>query len=173
MSLPQTSYSNVPSEALLGKVDQCSDEDKISRVASEALPYGVFVFQNAAPGSTGLSPGTVKKIVDAKADMVGILGVSVYEAARSPYTAPGTAYDSGGADYASGEDVAILRRGRIWMWTENAATQGNAVYVRCTAASGKPNGQVRDGTAANFVAHGTAVFMTSTSGAGLVLVEVK
>lgn len=105
--------------------------------------------------------------------MTGVLGVSVFEAARSPYAAPGTAYDSGGGDYAAKDDVAVLRRGRIWMWTENAATQGNPVYVRCTAASGKPNGQVRDGTTTNFVQHPTAVFMTSTSGAGLVLVEVK
>lgn len=173
MSLPQTTYNTVPSVAGLGMVDQCSDEDKISRIASAAMPYGVFVFQGTAPAATGLSPGKVSSIVDAKADMVGVLGVSVYEAGRSPYTAPAVAYDSGGADYAAGDDVAILRRGRVWMWTENAATQGNPVYVRCTAASGKPNGQVRDGTATNFVAHGTAVFMSSTTAAGLVLVEVK
>lgn len=173
MSLPQTTYSDVPSEAILGKVDQCTDEDKLSRLASAELPVGVFVLMDAAPGSTGVSPGTVKPIPDGTAAMTGVLGVSIFEAARSPYTAPAVAYDSGGADYLAKDDVAVLRRGRIWMWTEAAATEGNPAFVRCTAAAGKPNGQVRDGAAVNFVQHPTAVFMTTTAGAGLVLVEVK
>lgn len=173
MNLPQTTYNDVPGVAKLGMVDQCADEDKLSRIASGALPFGVFVLADAAAGATGVSPGTCKAIPDSTASLAACIGVAVFEAARSPYNVPGTAYDSGGGDYAAKDDVAVLHKGRIWMWTEAAATEGNPVYVRCTAAAGKPNGQVTDGVTTNFVKHPTAVFAGSTSGAGLVLVEVK
>lgn len=175
MNIPQTTYSNSPAEALNGKADQCSAEDIISRIAENAVPVGGFVLMGTnAPGTSGVSPGGCKIIPDGT--LVGALselaGVALLDLVRSPFG--GTANtDSGSGQYAAGDDVPCMRRGRCWMYSENAVTAGNPVYVRTTASGTHVTGQIRDGATTNFVLHPTAVFMSTTSGAGIALVEVK
>jgi hypothetical protein len=175
MNIPQTTYPTVPTEALNGAADQSLNEDIISRTAENAVPVGGFVMLGtAAPGTTGVSPGQCKIIPDGT--LVGALsalaGVALLDMARSPFG--GTANTSSGSgQYAAGDSVPCMRRGRCWMYSETAVTQGNPVYVRVTAAGVAVTGQVRDGAAANFVLHPTAVFLSTTGAAGIALVEVK
>lgn len=175
VTIPQTSYTNAPVEAYNGKADQCMAEDIISRLAENAVPVGGFVMLGtAAPSATGLSPGQCKIIPDGTVvgSLTALAGVALLDMARSPLG--GTANtQSGSGQYAANDDVPCMRRGRCWMYSETAVTQGNPVYVRVTAASTAVTGQIRDGAAANFVLHPTAVFMNTTGAAGIALVEVK
>jgi len=175
MNIPQTTYPIVPAEAVNGKADQCQFEDIISRTALNAVPVGGFCLMGtAAPGSSGVADGQCKIIPDGT--LVGALtqlaGVALMDFARSPFG--GTANtDSGSGQFAAGDDVQCMRRGRCWMYAEGAVTAGNPVYVRVTASGTSVTGQVKDGAAANFVLHPTAVFMTTTAGSGIALVEIK
>lgn len=165
MQIPQTTYNEFPVASVIGMVSANGPKSVESRQAETAITVGTFVLM-------GTADDQAKAIPDATAALGNCLGVAKYDAARSPYaTTP--ANDAGAGSYAIGDDVDVLRKGKVWVWTENAATKGNPVYVRCTASGNSINGQARDGTATNFVQHPTAVFMTSTGGAGLVLVEVK
>lgn len=175
MNIPQTTYPIVPVQALNGNIDECRYEDIISRIAENAVAVGTFVMMGVnAPGATGVSPGGCKIIPDGTlvGGLTALAGVASNYMARSPFG--GTANTSSGSgQYAAGDDVACARRGRVWMYSENAVTQGNPVYVRVTAAGIAVTGQVRDGAVANFVLHPTAVFVNTTAAAGIAFVEIK
>jgi hypothetical protein len=153
MQIPQTTYNNVPAEAY----------------------NGTFCLMGpAAPAAAGVGPGQCQLIpdgtlVDALSELAG---VAVMDLARSPFSGTSNTA-SGSGQYQVGDDVPCQRRGRVWMYSENAVTAGDPVYVRTTAASTNVTGQVRDGAAGSFVLHPTAVFMNTTTGAGIALVEIK
>lgn len=175
MNIPQTTYPIVPGESFNGAVDQCQYEDRISRIAESLVAVGAFQFMGTnPPGATGVSPGGVKLIPDGTVvgSVGSFIGVAVMDMARSPFL--GTANTSSGSgQYQIGDDVPLIRRGRIWMYSETAYTQGNPVYVRVTAAGIAVTGQIRDGAAANFVLHPTAIFMNTSAAPGIGLVEIK
>lgn len=175
MNIPQTSYPLVPVEGINGGIDQCQFEDIASRIAENAVAVGTFVLMGTnAPGITGVSPGGCKIIPDGTVvgGLSALAGMAAVDLVRSPYG--GTANTSSGSgQYAAGDDVKCLRRGRGWMYSESAATAGNPVFVRVTAAGVAVTGQIRDGAATNFVQHPTAVFMSTIAAAGIALVEVK
>jgi hypothetical protein len=165
----QTTYSNAPAVAINGLVTECQPYDKISRQAKGAVKVGTLVLLgDDAP--SGVNPGQCKAIPDATASVVNAAGIVVYDAAREPYT-NGVAPAQN--QYSDKDMVPLMRKGRIWVYVENAVTQGNPVYVRITAAGTDVTGQFRDGAVANFIAFPNAVFLTSTAGSGLAEIEVK
>ncbi|HEX6836044.1 MAG TPA: hypothetical protein VF334_05695 [Polyangia bacterium] len=173
MNLPQTTYQNAPSVALIGMVSERHPYTKFSKSAKGSIIVGTFVqLTGDAEGGIGsVNPGQVQAIADGTTSLLGTM-VAVFDAARSPQ-AETVSNDAAAGCYADKDDIACLEDGCVWMWTENAATQGDSVYVRCTGSGTHVNGQVHDGAAANFVQHPTAIFMSSTTGAGLVLVKIK
>jgi hypothetical protein len=175
VNIPQTTYPIVPVEGFNGKADQCQFEDIVSRTAESLIAVGAFQYMGTnPPGAAGVSNGGVKLIPDGTVvgSIASLIGVAMMDFARSPFL--GTANTSSGTgQYQIGDDVPLMRRGRCWMYSETAVTQGDPVYVRVTAAGVAVTGQVRDGATANFVLHPTAVFMNTTSAAGIALVEIK
>ena len=167
MQIPQTSYNEFPATMLIGQVTENNLRQKKSAFALAAITVGTFVL-------TGTADDQCKAIPDATAALgLGTcLGVAAYDAARSPYSTA-ISNDAGAGQYLAGDDVPVLRNGEIVMWSENACTKGNPVYVRTTASGTSINGQVRDGAATSFVLHPTATFASSTTAAGLAKVEVK
>lgn len=164
MQIPQTTYNEFPAAAQNGMISKNGPSKKLSRFASGAITVGTFVL--------GTADDVVEAIPDATASLARVPGVAALDTARSPYSTA-IATDSGSGQYSDGDDVKVLHSGCIHMWCEGTATEGNDVYVRCTAASTSVNGQVKDGAATNFVKHPTAKFAASRTGAGIVLVEVK
>jgi hypothetical protein len=78
--------------------------------------------------------------------------------------------------YQTGQAVAILRKGRIWLFTEQAVVQTDTVYCRYGAGStgAPPYGRVRkDNDSTGAAAVPTARFCTTAAANTLVLVEIN
>lgn len=167
MQFPQTTYNEFPATAKNGMVSKNGPKKTESKWAKGFVTVGTFALMNLD------SDDQCKAIPDATAAFTGLrLGAVTRDSSRSPYSAATTTSGAGG-QYADGESVPLLTKGNLQMYSENAATAGHPVFVRCTAAGADVTGQIRDGAAANFVQHPTAVFAQTTSGAGPVNVEVK
>jgi len=120
----QTSYPTYPSPSVAGMIaDDSPVQDVITRVtaASVEVPAGRVVARDG--------DGTCK-LPTSSSDV--LLGASIYLAGRTAGTAYGAALWNG---QANPEGVPILRKGRIWLETETAVTEGDAVYVRFTSHS--------------------------------------
>jgi hypothetical protein len=91
-------------------------------------------------------------------------GIVVYNPHHEPYTADEA--------FTAADPVGILQRGRIWVPVEAAVAVNAQAYVRCATASTNIRGQWTGAPTANFAALPNAVFRTSTSGAGLAVLEL-
>lgn len=128
----------------------------VSRVVGEStgIKPGRVVVKGASPG--------LVELPDANADITtagNVEGIVLWMMGREP----------GGDDgeFLEGETVAVLRKGRVWMLSEDAVTWGSPVYVRSTAGVGEELGRVRgadDGTDTDPIANGAAKWETSTDG---------
>jgi hypothetical protein len=166
MQIPQTTYNEFPPALQNGIGSKNGPKNDESRFADGAVTVGTFAMLDRA------ADGQCQAIPDATADFNSVaLGAVLNDRSRSPFDVSTTT--SGGAgQYKDGESVALRTLGKLGMYSENAATAGHDVYVRCTAAGADVNGQIRDGAAADFVKHPTAKFAASSAGAGVVLVKV-
>lgn len=166
MQIPQTTYNEFPAAAKNGMRSKNGPERVESRFASGAVTVGTFAIMNEP------ADNQAKAIPDATASFANLLlALALMNPNRSPLSTA-TATDAGTGQYSDGDDLDLMSEGEAFGYCENAATAGHPVFVRCTAAGSSVNGQLRDGAAANFVQHPTAVFKTTTAGAGLVKVKV-
>lgn len=166
MQIPQTTYNEFPSALKNGMLTKNGPKRVESRFAKGAVSVGAFCLMNLD------SDDQCKAIPDATASFAGkLLGLALANPNRSPMSTS-TATSSGSGQYSDGDDVSLATLGEAGVYCENAATAGNPVFVRCTAAGADVTGQIRDGAAANFVQHPTAVFKSTTSGAGVAKVKV-
>lgn len=164
--MSQTSTSTIPADGLLGMLADAGPTDKLSRIAEGAVYLGCLCVFGTSQPLNG-TPGQVKEITDAAANVTNFAGIPIWESAKEPY---GTANSK--SQIASGGMVSLMRYGRIWVYVETAVSPTSDVYVRVTGAGADVKGQFRAGTAANFVAFAQARFITSTSGAGLAVLEI-
>jgi hypothetical protein len=161
--MPQTVVQNTPPVAFAG--DHAYPElprSEHSYICDETngLPAGIFVTRSAEDAVKLPAAST-----DVTATGVGFVH-------RDP-TWGGT----GGTQtvmYAKGDVIAVMRKGYIWCLTEGAVTQEGAVFARFTASGGNTQlGKVRaDADTATAAQVPNARFVTSTTGAGLAIVEV-
>lgn len=138
----------------------------ISRAAANAaIPQGravVFVAgdtdaQVRIPATTGQVSGP------------NLMGVSFFED-----TAPAN-------PYAVGDQVPVLRKGKVWVLVEEAVTPASSVFVRHAAGTGgtaaKPLGGFRasadSNTSATLVSIDVARYLTSASADGLALLAIN
>jgi hypothetical protein len=82
--------------------------------------------------------------------------------------------DGSGPGYPDKEPIAVLRRGFIWVAVEGAVTEETPVFARTAASGGNTTiGAIRgDADSANATLIPNARFITSTTAAGLAIVEV-
>ena len=121
----------------------------------------------------GITAGTTKGkqalLPDAAADITtgGMFeGISLWVQGREP----------GGDDgeYEDEETMPVMRKGLVWVLTEDAVAYGAAVYCRHTISGSEEEGTFRsdaDGADASVVP--TAQYRSATSGAALALVEIN
>lgn len=165
--MSQTTTLTVPADGILGMLADGGESDIISRVAEGAVYLGLLAVFGTNQPSAG-TPGQVKEIVNAAANVDDFAGIPIWESAKEPYTVANSK-----SQIADKKVVSLLRRGRIWVYVETAVTPASAPFVRVTAAGADVKGQFRAGTAANFVAFTNAKFITSTAGAGLAILEIR
>lgn len=77
---------------------------------------------------------------------------------------------SGVVAYATGQSVSVIKRGRIWVNTDDAVVAGAKANLKLS--SGLLTDEVVAAGIEAFTLF-TATFITSTSGAGLAVVEIK
>lgn len=166
--MSQTAHTQSPAVAIEGMEADCSlAKDRISGVATMEIPFGHFV---SATGGGGDDPYTVE-LPDASAKVTDGRGLGVAIADVSIESADGT-----GDGYEDDASLAIMRRGRIWVVSEDAvAAIGTPAFVRFAAgAGGSVLGAFRtDADTATAVALPGARFMSTTSGTNqLALLEI-
>lgn len=127
--------------------------------ASEAIPFGRFVEVPAGGTTCRLPQGTGQEIN-------GLVGVSVYRDAMPP----------GG--YQIGDEVTILRRGRIWVeFNGTGATELEDARVKHSSTivthRGKATDAAADGTATTEISGVNGKFRGANSLSTVALVEIN
>lgn len=165
--MSQTTTLTIPVDGILGGIADAGFTDKISRVAEGVIYLGLaHVFGTNQP-SQG-TPGQVAPIGDGAAAIVNFAGIPIWESGREPYTVV-----NGKSTLPDKAMVSLMRKGRIWVYTETAVSPTSDVFVRVLTVSADVKGQFRAGTATNFIALPGAKFITSTTGAGLAVLELS
>lgn len=125
VTLPQTSFSAAPAQAIAGMLADAGRVDCISRVAKTDLGFGLAVMQYVANDNQCDKLGASTDV---------ILGVTVYDASLPPAGSYNGASYAGA--YVAGMAVRIARKGRIWVLIEQDVDPTLAVYARYTASGG-------------------------------------
>lgn len=160
--MSQTAYSLNQATAMLGmKADAMFDLVESAWVSTiEAIPVGrICVKDISFDNGCQLPDGTNQEFI----------GGAILEAKL-------VADNAGVVAYPVKDTVNILREGKMWVWTEQAVNPDtSSVFVRITdGGAGKARGQCRiDADTAAAIAFPKAKFRSTTSGAGLVLLEIN
>jgi hypothetical protein len=162
----QTSFSVDKVRAYAGMIADAGDKDTGNKIATSAVPFGCGVVKRAAPADTVEQCGVPTATADVTARPRGI---AVKDESRR---GPQSGFPGG---YELGDSVTYVKRGRVWVAVEGAVAQDSSAFCRFAAGGG---GTVlgawrADADTATAVAFPTAVFRTSTTGAGFAIVEVN
>lgn len=167
----QTTVTSNPQTAYEGMIDgdQFFSSVVITKIANPSA--GI----SAGRGLTYVSGSDTKTDLPAAStditDVTKFQGVSVY----APSITGAWPLPSTTGIYQQGQLVNILRRGRIWVYAEEAVAITDTVYCRYSSNGGNTIlgrfGNTSDSSHAAAVP--TARFVTSTTAAGLVLLEIN
>lgn len=135
---------------------------------ASAPPTSVVISAMSGTGGTftiGLA------VLDATVDAADFQGVAVYDESLSPNTVPS---QSQTAEYHDRDVVSVLRKGAIWVTTEDACSFGAPVYVRVIASGANTQiGAFRsDADSSNAVLVPNAEFGKDSAAAGLNILEI-
>lgn len=155
--MAQTSYSQYQDKGFAGLIADSMFTDKMSYLAEGAIPFGKPVVlgtdkerQVAAVG-TGVGQGAL------------VIGVSVASHDVEQTSA-------GVAQYSDTQAIPVMKRGRIWVETDDAVVAGAVANLKLS------NGKFTDEAVATGIEAFTQVsarFITGTTGAALAIVEIK
>lgn len=170
----QTSYASAPDAAKLGMLDGVGPTDKVTGYGAAVIPFGRVVAYNAAQDKVKL-PAAATDILDANSESRPVAGVVIAQLDMEEQDA--NVLGVAGANvpaYPIGRPFGLVRKGRIWVWSEQAVSPTDQVFVRYTASGDNVVGNVRkDADTATAALLKGARFATITTGAGLVLLEVN
>lgn len=152
--MSQTAHTQDPAEAFEGmEADNSPVKERLSGQATEIIPFGRFVSADDVQDSphTVVLPSTSGEITDGHG-----LGVAVADVSHQEGPTLGV------NQYAIGEAVPVLRRGRIHVIVEDAVTAvGTPAFVRFASGATANLGAFRtDADTATAVAFPGARFMT-------------
>jgi hypothetical protein len=158
--MSQTDYSNQSessaTKSVKGGLADIGVTNKVTRASASAIDFGVGL----AIANTGLValPAAASFVFD---------GVSIMK-----HKAQSNADNL--AKYDAREAISVLRKGRIWVYSEQAVNPTLAVYLRHTANGGNTPGNFRvDADTAKADQITTAKWVSVTTGAGLAILEVN
>lgn len=93
-----------------------------------------FDAQSGAGGSYQIGVAALATLTIA--DFDGTARFQPVHVTRSSSAIYGKVPDPGVADYVDGEMVPVLRKGQLWVYTEEAVSDGDPVFVRISAGAG-------------------------------------
>lgn len=149
----QTAVTNIQAAGMPGMLYDDSDNDIVTCIATEAIPFGAAVVIN---GATCSLPAAATDVTNKN---VGWALIN-----------PTLATQLG---HLAGMPVPVLRSGRVWVQTEDAATAGNAVNVRYTVTGNGKGAVTNAAVASNTAVHRNAAFFLGNSAAGLAVVQAS
>jgi hypothetical protein len=168
--MSQTAYLNEPTVPGVGVLADNGDNDVVSRYSAAVIPFGRFLSYNAAEGKVKL-PAAAGDL-----DAVDLEGVAVATQAieDQPVNTLGVA-DADVPAYPNTMAINVLKRGRIWVYSEQAVTPLLAVFVRHTASGDDKPGNFRvDIDTANAVdISAKARWVSVTTAAGMALLDLR
>lgn len=138
----------------LGANDTVSAVDKV-----EVVPFGVALVQGPTDGTCRLPA--------ALTDLTKVLGVSVLVQTKEQSLITSI------VNYPAGTDIALLRKGRVWVKVEEAVTAMSPVFVRALpGVGGTQAGAFRmSADTATAAQINGCVFRTSAAAGALAVVE--
>ena len=155
--MSQTSVSLYQAAAFNGMLADLSDNDIISRAAQSAVGIGRAVVlgtnreKQIAQASTAVGQGAL------------VVGFALHDHAREMNSA-------GLVQFADKETVNVLKRGRMWVETNDAVVAGAVANLHL--ATGKFTDEAV-GAGIEAITQVNVRFVTATTGAGLAEIEVK
>ena len=162
---PQTAV-NDPAAGRFGQAYDMGPQDVVTGVSAEVIPYGRAVSYSAANGVIKL-PAAGTDVTD----VTKLLGIArMTQAKESGIVAADP------AQYEIGEAVNVLRKGRIWVYTEVTCAVTDSVYIRYTAdgATKLPGMFLISNPGAAALAPASMMkWFKGRTGAGLAVVEVN
>jgi hypothetical protein len=144
----QTTYTTVMRPGLAGLKADMTPETIVTGIAETAIGFGVAVFQGTGDRQVRVANGTAL-----------LVGISMWDQGVGHLTPP-TTPDS----FVIGDDVPVMKKGRIWVLATAAAVAGAPAYV--IPASGLFTGV---STANTLVGS----WVTSASGGALAVLSVN
>lgn len=154
--MSQTTVTQYGAAGFAGLLAHNGDNNIMSYSAEGAIGFGVPVTLGTNKERQVLAVGTG---VGQGALAIGIAVSGIVEQASN-----------GTAAYAATDTVGVLKRGRIWVNTEDAVVAGAVANLKL--ASGKFTDEAVAAGIESFTQF-TARFITGTTGAGLAIVEIK
>jgi hypothetical protein len=155
--MSQTTVSQYGAAAFMGMLADISHNDILSYAAEGAVAIGRTVRlgtnkeKQVIQSGTGVGQGAL------------VVGFSVHDHAREQSSA-------GLVQFADKETVNVLKRGRIWVETNDAVVAGTVANLHL--ATGKFTDEAV-GAGIEAITQVAVRFVTGTSGAGLAVVEIK
>ena len=161
--MSQTAYPLVAPLAFAGMIGEGGGrENSISRNLEDAIaiPAGVM---GVAPAS---DPEDEFRLPSAAGQTQ--YGITVHRHGREDFRVAGT------AAFIQGEDVELLRRGRIWVVVEETVVANDPVFFRHTVNGGLiPGGWRNDAAAAEADAVLNAIFVTGAAIGTVALIDIN
>lgn len=102
-----------------------SFSDVVTLIATVAIPFGVLVYESAE-GKCALPTATAHVTA-------GRVGVSLIDNMKAS-----------GIGYEIGDPVRVMKRGRVWVLTEEQLAFGDTLFVRYAAGTGTQKGAFRN-----------------------------
>lgn len=171
--MSQTSYSDELTQAQLGMLSDARENTVVSKYATAAIPFGRLVVRDAADNKVKL-PAAALEILDANSESRPVEGIVIATQAieEQPTNTLGVA-DANVPAYPANYPISVMRKGEAWVWSEQAVSPTDRVFVRHTASGNEKPGNFRkDADTANAAQLKGARFASTTTAAGLVKVEI-
>ena len=155
MQLDYEDMSNVP--AVKGALADIALSDKVGRFAALDVKFGLGLASSAVQGEALVPTATGFKFE----------GISVQ-------TNKPTLNATGEALYEAGQEITVLKKGRIWVYSEVAVNPSLDVFLRHTDNATLLAGDFRtDADTARGDQIANAKWVSTTTAAGLAMVEIN
>lgn len=119
--MSQTSVSSTMEIGIAGQLADSGDNDVVSKLASVAMPFGKLAVEAATEGQCKL-PGVAGDVTDPLKVLGLVLKTQAIESDSSS-----------ASDYAAGDMVNVMRKGRALVKVEQTVVVTDPVYVRYAA----------------------------------------
>ncbi len=153
----QTSYPTGFEPAVEGQQANNASQDLTVRSAEGEIPFGRAVVRGTADRQAKLVSGSSDKFLGVSLRIVGV---------ENPLGGELTKYDDK-------EPASVLRKGYVWVVTEQAVVPGDDVYYRHTAPGSEKLGQFRkDADTSNATQLANATFETTAEAGKLAVIRI-